>query len=77
MANPSKAAKEDAAPTSDPCPLPKAVQARLNPAAEMSRQDEMKAREKQPGAGQEEPDGTERGEALLSHTLQTPSHIPQ
>lgn len=32
---------------------------------------------KQQGVEQEKPDGTDRGEALVSHTLQTPSQIPQ
>lgn len=63
-------------------------EARLSPTAEVSRQvpvpgasslelGQRKAWAKQQGAGQEEPDGTERGEALVSHTLQTPSQIPR
>lgn len=58
----------------------------LNPTAEMSRQvpvpgagslelGQRKAREKEQGAGQEEPDGTERGEALVSHTTHCCHHL--
>lgn len=88
--NHPKAAKEDVAPARMPAPFPKRWQ-RTGQAEPNSRGEQggararswlpgawpRKAREKQRGAGQEEPDSTERGEALLSHTLPPPSQIPQ